>query len=264
VADRVDTAYLSELYGLAGRVALVTGARQGIGRELALAFARAGAAVAVTSRRPDELEGTAGELAALAAEHCELGLDVRSETGVADTVTAVTRQFGRLDVVVNNAGLSVRKPALEHSLEEWDAVIETNLRGTFLVSRESAKAMTNGGRIINLSSTFARAAHLDRAAYAASKAGVEQLTRVLALEWAERGITVNAIAPTTIETESRRDIFASEAARQERIRAIPLGRLGMSEDLVGVALMLAGPAGAFVTGQTILVDGGFTLGSAGR
>jgi NAD(P)-dependent dehydrogenase (short-subunit alcohol dehydrogenase family) len=264
VADRVDTAYLSELYGLAGQVALVTGARQGIGRELALAFGRAGAAVAVTSRRPDQLDAVAGELAALGAEHCELGLDIRSEAEVVETVAAVRKRFGRLDVVVNNAGLSVRKPALEHTLDEWDAVLETNLRGTFLVSRESARAMTDGGRIVNLSSTFARAAHLDRAAYAASKAGIEQLTRVLALEWAERGITVNAIAPTTTETETRREVLASEEARQERIRAIPLGRLGTTEDVVGVALMLAGPAGRFVTGQTILVDGGFTLGGAGR
>jgi NAD(P)-dependent dehydrogenase (short-subunit alcohol dehydrogenase family) len=259
----VDRAYLEGLFGLAGRAVLVTGARQGIGRTLALAYARAGASVAVTSRDPGSLAGVAGELAALGAEHCELGLDVRSEDEVVAAVDAAYSRLGGLDVVVNNAGVAARKPALEHSAVDWDTVVGTNLRGTFLVSREAARLMSGGGRIINLSSTFATVPHPDRAAYAASKAGIDQLTRVLALEWAPRGITVNAIAPTTIETETRRGVLGPEA-REARIRSIPLGRLGLPEDLVGTALMLASDAGRFVTGVTILVDGGYSLGSAER
>jgi NAD(P)-dependent dehydrogenase (short-subunit alcohol dehydrogenase family) len=240
----------------------VTGARQGIGRELALTLGRAGASVAVTSRERQRLDGIAAELEQLGAPHLEVALDVISEAEVSAAVDAVVARFGRLDVVVNNAGLSIRKDALELQAPEWDAMLDTNLRGPFLVCRESARAMTDGGRIINISSTFARTAVAQRAAYAAAKAGLEQLTRVLAVEWAPRGITVNAIALTTVETESRRDLFPTEEARQSRIRAIPLGRLGVAEDASGALLLLAGAAGRFVTGQTIVVDGGFTLSSA--
>jgi NAD(P)-dependent dehydrogenase (short-subunit alcohol dehydrogenase family) len=240
----------------------VTGARQGIGRELALALARAGASVAVTSRDRDGLGGIAAELEHLDAPHLELALDVTSETEVSAAVDAVVAQFGRLDIVVNNAGLSIRKDALELGLSEWDAIVDTNLRGPFLVSREGARAMTDGGRIINISSTFARAAVAQRAAYSAAKAGLEQLTRVLALEWAPRKITVNALALTTVETESRRDLFPTEEARQERIRAIPLARLGIADDAAGALLLLAGEAGRFITGHTLVVDGGFTLSTA--
>jgi NAD(P)-dependent dehydrogenase (short-subunit alcohol dehydrogenase family) len=239
----------------------VTGARQGIGRELALALGRAGATVAVTSRDRDGLGGVAAELDQLGVPHLELALDVTSETEVSAAIDAVVAQFDRLDIVVNNAGLSVRKDALDLELSEWDAILDTNLRGPFLVAREGARVMKDGGRIINISSTFARSAVAQRAAYSAAKAGLEQLTRVLALEWAPRGITVNALALTTVETESRRDLFPTEEARQARIRAIPLGRLGVADDAAGAILLLAGEAGRFITGHTLMVDGGFTLSS---
>lgn len=259
----IDLGYLADLFGLSGRVALVTGARQGIGRELALALARAGASIAVTSRQPGQLESLGHELGCLDAPHLELELDVTSDISVRATVDAVLTQFGQLDIVVNNAGVSIRKDAFDLEVDDWDAVLETNLRGPFLVSREGARVMSQGGRIINLSSTFARSAYPKRAAYAASKAGLEQLTRVLAVEWASRGITVNGIALTTVETESRRALFATEEERTARVAEIPLGRLGDTEDAVGALLLLAGDAGRFITGHTILVDGGFTLGSRG-
>jgi NAD(P)-dependent dehydrogenase (short-subunit alcohol dehydrogenase family) len=256
-----DADFLVDLYGLPGRVALVTGARQGIGRALALALARAGCAVAVTSRRSSDLAQLAGELADLDRPHLEIELDVRSPESVRVAVEAVVDHFGQIDIVVNNAGLSIRTSAIELALDDWDAMLETNLRGAFLVAREASRRMDAGGRIVNISSVFARWAHPQRAAYAATKAGLEQLTRVLALEWAHRGITVNGIALTTVETETRRDLFATADERAERIRAIPLGRLGVVDDAIGALLLLTGDAGRFITGHTIVADGGFTLGS---
>jgi 2-deoxy-D-gluconate 3-dehydrogenase len=254
---------LVRLFGLEGRVALVTGARQGIGRALAVGLARAGAHVIATSREADGLGDVAGELDALGAEHLELGLDVADVSSIKESVARATDRWGRLDVVINNAGVPLRKAAIEISPQEWDQVLDVNLRGVFFMCQEAAGRMDAGGSIVNLSSTFAKVAVAERAAYAAAKAALEQLTRVLALEWAPRGITVNAIAPTTIVTESRRELFADEAVRQARIRDIPLGRLGEPDDLLGTVLLLAGAAGRFITGTTIAVDGGYTLGQRG-
>ncbi|HVW18878.1 MAG TPA: SDR family oxidoreductase [Solirubrobacteraceae bacterium] len=257
----MDRDRLVSLFGLEGRVALVTGARQGIGRALALGLARAGAHVATTARDAASLSDLARELDELGSEHAELGLELRDPASIDAAVAAVVERWGRLDVLVNNAGVPLRKDALETTVEEWDEVLETNLRGAFLMSRAAAHAMAgSGGRIVNVSSTFARAPVASRSAYAASKAALEQLTRVLALEWASLGITVNAVAPTTIVTESRRDLFADPAARDARVREIPLGRLGDAEDLVGAVLLLAGDAGRFMTGTTIAVDGGYSVG----
>lgn len=256
-----DLGYLGELFGLRGRSALVTGARHGIGRAVALALARAGASVAVTSRRREALESIATELDLLRVAHVELELELTSEDAIRSAVEGAATALGGLDIVVNNAALSVRKPALELTSGEWDAVLATNLRAPFLLSREAARMMgERGGRIVNVSSTFARAAVAARSAYAASKAGLEQLTRALAVEWAPLGVTVNAVALTTTLTETRRALLPTEEARARRIRQIPLGRLGESDDAVGAVLLLAGPAGGFITGHTILVDGGYTLG----
>jgi NAD(P)-dependent dehydrogenase (short-subunit alcohol dehydrogenase family) len=255
-----DRDEFDRLFGLDGQVALVTGARQGIGRALTLGLARAGARVVVTSRDAAGLVDLAGELSVLGAEHYELGLDVARPESIEEAVTLAADHWGRLDVLVNNAGVALRAPALEITAGEWDHVAEVNLRGVFLLCQAAARRMETGGSIVNLSSTFARVAVEDRSVYAATKAAVEQLTRVLALEWAPRGITVNAIAPTTIVTESRRDVFADDAVRQARIREIPVGRLGEPEDLVGAVVLLAGQAGRFITGTTIAVDGGYTLG----
>jgi NAD(P)-dependent dehydrogenase (short-subunit alcohol dehydrogenase family) len=259
-SDTVDGALLRRLFGLPGKVALVTGARQGLGRELALALAHAGASVAVTSRRPGELAEIARELGEIGVDHLELELEAGDAEHAERAVAAVRARFGRLDIVVNNAGRSIRKPALEHTLDDWDSVFEANLRGVFLLCRAAAPAMADGGRIVNISSTFAQAAYPNRVAYAASKAGLEQLTRALAVEWAGRGITVNAISLTTIETESRRDLFATPEARARRIAKIPLGRLGLTSDAIAPLLLLVGEGGAFITGHTLAVDGGFTLG----
>jgi NAD(P)-dependent dehydrogenase (short-subunit alcohol dehydrogenase family) len=252
-------AYLGELFAVTGQVALVTGARQGIGAGIATALSRAGAHVVVTSRDRGALEEVSTELERT-GEHLELELDVADAAQIQQAVTAARAKWGRLDIVVNNAGLSIRKDALELTPDDWDSVMATNLRGAFFVSQASAQAMDGGGSILNLSSTFARAAVGQRSAYAASKAGLEQLTRVLAVEWASRGIRVNAIAPTSVLTESRRDLFPTEDAKARRIAQIPLGRLGTVDDVIGSVLLLTSPAGRFITGETIVVDGGYTLG----
>lgn len=242
---------LERRFGLDGRVALVTGGRQGIGEAIALALAEAGATVAVTSR---DARVDAGALA--------LQLDVGDEEQVDAAIATTVAELGGLDVVVNNAAITAHVPALDLSVADWDAVMRTNLRGAFLVARAAARVMKDrgGGRIVNLSSPFARVGLADRVAYSVSKAGLEQLTRSLAVEWAPYGITVNAVAPTTVLTASRQAIFADEAALQRRVAQIPLGRVARTDDVVGAVLFLCADAGAFVTGESILVDGGYTIG----
>lgn len=237
--------YLAQLFGLDGRVALVTGARHGIGEAVANALSRAGARVIVTGRSQDRLPTIGDE---------QLALDVTDPWQVEATIS----RCGRLDIVVNNAAVPATGPTDALSVAEWDRVMATNLRGPFLISRSAAATMERGGRIINVSSTYARLAAPNRAAYAAAKAGLEHLTRVLALEWAPRGITVNAVAPGATPTESRAPVLGTEEARRSRAAEIPLGRLGEVDDVVGAVLLLASDAGAFITGQTIVVDGGLT------
>lgn len=255
-----DLDYLGELFGLDGKVALVTGARQGIGHAIALALARAGARVAVTGRELASLQGAGQELGALGGEHLELALELGDTDQIERVVAAVADRWGRLDVLVNNAGVSIRRPAADYEAHEWDRVLSTNLRAAFLLAKAAAAHMRQGGRIVSLSSTFAHAAVPERAPYAASKAALEQLTRVLAVEWAPRGITVNCIAPGATLTETRRALLCDPQTASRRIEQIPLGRLGLPGDVVGAVLMLAGQAGQFITGQTLLVDGGYTLG----
>jgi NAD(P)-dependent dehydrogenase (short-subunit alcohol dehydrogenase family) len=253
-------AYPAALFRLDGKCAFVTGARQGIGRAIAVTLARAGADVAVTSRAAQELDAAVEEVRAHGRRAVALELDVTRAADVDAVVARAADELGGLDIVVNNAGVTARAPAVELADDDWNAVVATNLTGTFFVSRTAARVMQDeGGRIINLSSTFARVAAPNRAAYAASKAGVEQLTRVLAREWAP-SITVNAIAPTTIVTETRADMFGDPSVREARTAEIPMGRLATADDLAGAVLLLAGPAGAFITGHTLVVDGGFSLG----
>jgi 2-deoxy-D-gluconate 3-dehydrogenase len=257
----MDTGYLAEQFGLEGRNALVTGAKTGIGAAIAVALARCGANVAVTSRDVAGLAEVTERIRAAGSRALAISLEVRDLDQVDDAVETAVAELGGLDILVNNAGVSTRIAALDYAAEDWDAVLETNLRGSFFMARAAARHMLprRSGRIINLSSTYGRVARAKRAAYVASKGGVEQLTRALALEWAPDGVTVNAIAPAAVPTPTRRDVLEDPAEAARRVAEIPLGRLCLPADVVGAAIFLASPSASFITGHTILVDGGYTL-----
>ena len=249
---------------LEGRVALVTGSARGIGKALAIGLAQAGAAVAV-SDIPDRLDGAKTVQHQIEDMGCQSGtydLDVLDLTGIRAAIEKVVNDFGRLDVLVNNAGIRVPKPALEVTEDDWDAVVDTNLKGVFFCAQAAARPMIEqgGGRIINVSSQMALIASKNRAAYCASKAGVANLTRALALEWIEYGITVNAIGPgpTTTPGMVAADPRNSVEVEQDLAVRMPLGRRMEPEELVGAAIYLASPSAGATTGHLLIVDGGWT------
>ena len=249
---------------LEGKVALVTGSARGIGSALAIGLAQAGAAVAV-SDMPDRLEGAKAvqeKIEGLGCQSATYGLDVLDLGGIRAAMEGVVNDFGRLDVLVNNAGIRRRKPALEVTEEDWDAVVDTNLKGVFFCAQAAARPMIDqgGGRIINIASQMALVAREDRAAYCASKAGVANLTRVLALEWIKYGITVNAIGPgpTTTPGMLAADSRSPLEVEQDLAANMPLGRRMEPEELVGAAIYLASPSASATTGHLLIVDGGWT------
>jgi 2-deoxy-D-gluconate 3-dehydrogenase len=248
------------MFSLTDQVALVTGAGNGIGRAIAVAFARAGAAVAVAGRNPQTLAEVAGRIEAAGRRSLTCVVDMRDIPQVRGMVRRVVETFGHLDVLVNNAGLTNRAPSLEVTEEAWDAVMGTNLRGLFFCCQEAARHMIprRRGKIINVASIFGLKGRPERAPYSASKAAAMQLTRTLAVEWAPHNVHVNAIAPGATRTPTREELFGDPAYLQRLVAQYPLGRIADPEDMVGTALFLASPASDFLTGQTIVVDGGHT------
>jgi NAD(P)-dependent dehydrogenase (short-subunit alcohol dehydrogenase family) len=245
-------------FDLTGEVALVTGASSGIGRHLALLLAAAGAKVALAARRIDRLAETAREIEAAGGESLPITCDVTRSDNVAAAVATAETELGPLTILVNNAGVVVSKPLFEHTEGDWDYVIDTNLKGAWLVAREFAHhlvGLKRPGRIINISSVLGLRTIGRVPAYCAAKAGLTHLTHVLAMELARYGILVNALAPGYVETDFNRAFFQSEAGKA-LISRIPLKRLGQTEDLDGAMLLLASPAGAYLTGAVIAVDGG--------
>jgi 3-oxoacyl-[acyl-carrier protein] reductase len=245
---------------LAGRTALVTGASRGIGQAIAIELARAGAAVALTYHsHPAGGEETAKRIAERGGRALALACDVADAAAVDALVARVVGELGGLDVAVNNAGIARDQLILRMKPDEFDAVIATNLRGTWNVCRAVARPMlkARGGRIINVSSVVARMGNPGQTNYAASKGGVEALTRSLARELGSRGITVNAIAPGFIDTEMTAEL--PDARKQALLGQIPLGRLGTVEDVAQAVRFLASGAAAYVTGQVIHVNGGLDM-----
>lgn len=248
--------------GAERRTAFVTGASRGLGAAIAVALAREGFDLAISATRLEHLAETTAALASAGARAVPLALDLASPAAIERAFAAAVAAFGRVDLLVNNAGVTLRRPALEVTPEEWDAVMHVNLRGTFLMSRELARHLIGARRpvaIVNIASTHGVVGYPQRVAYGVAKAGIIHLTRMLAVEWAEHGIRVNAVAPGTVETPSRASFFASDpAARAALLARVPLGRFGTPEEVAQAVCYLARSEAAYITGQTLLLDGGLT------
>jgi NAD(P)-dependent dehydrogenase (short-subunit alcohol dehydrogenase family) len=245
-------------FDLQGQAALVTGASSGIGRHLAELLAAAGAKVALAARRADRLAEAARAIEAAGGRCLPIALDVTRSDNVAAAVAVAETGLGPLTILVNNAGVTVAKPVLQHTEEEWDYVVDTNLKGAWLMAREFAQHLVDRerpGRIINIASVLGVRTIAWVPSYSAAKAGLIHLTHVLAMELARYGILVNAIAPGYVETDFNRDFLRSEAGKKLEAR-IPLRRVGRPDDLDGAMLLLASPAGAYINGAVIAVDGG--------
>jgi NAD(P)-dependent dehydrogenase (short-subunit alcohol dehydrogenase family) len=246
-------------FDLSGKAALVTGASSGLGAHFARCLGAAGASIVLAARRADRLQSLQAELANDGIVATAIELDVQSSESVAAALDAA----GPLDIVVNNAGISIVKPALEMPEKDWDAVVDTNLRGAWLVAQGAAKrwvAETRPGSIVNIASILGLRTIGQVAPYNASKAGLIHLTRALAMEWARHRIRVNAICPGYIETEMN-SAFWKTPGGQKLIERIPQRRIGKPEELDGALLLLASEAGSFMTGSVVTVDGGHTVSS---
>jgi NAD(P)-dependent dehydrogenase (short-subunit alcohol dehydrogenase family) len=248
---------------LSSKVALITGGTRGIGRGIADTLARAGASVVVASRHLAECESTAEQLR---QEHHVPALGVRVDVSQPEEIRAMVRHvvhhFSRLDVMVSNAGIAARSEAFDITPEVWNTVLNTNLRGNFFCAQEAAKVMKehNGGSIIHIGSVHSMTAMRLYAHYGASKAGLAQMARALALEWGEHQIRVNCVAPGSVPTDINREVLAVPENRQRNINKTALKRLGTPYDIAGAVVFLASDLAAYITGQTIYVDGGWTLG----
>ena len=254
---------LRKLFDLSGRAALVTGASRGIGRHCAFTLAEAGAAVAVAARDVERCRDAAREIEGAGARAVAVELDVTEPESVRAAVARAERELGRLDILVNNAGIVVTKPLLEQSESDWDRVVDTNLKGAWLMAQEAARAMVargTGGVIINVASLLALRVAAQVSGYAAAKAGLVHLTRAMALELADHGIRVNAVAPGYVETDMNREFLATPAG-QRMVKRIPQRRIGQPSDLDGVIVLLASDASAYMTGSIIAVDGGHSISS---
>jgi len=243
------------------RTVFVTGASQGIGAEVAVAFARDGFDVAVSSTRPEKLVPIAGRIQAAGARVVTVQLDVRAPESVEQAMSEVVAGLGRIDVLINNAGVALKKAALDITPEEWDTVIGTDLTGTFFVTQQMGRhlvASRRPGCIISIASTHGLVALEDRLAYGVAKAGVMHMTRMLAYEWAEHGIRVNAIAPGRVNTASREISLSQAGFREKMLGRVPMKRFAESSEVAAAARYLASPAAEYITGQTLVLDGGLT------
>lgn len=248
-------------FSLDGKIAFVTGGGRGLGRAGALGLARAGAHVALVSRTRSQLEETAAMVERLGRKALVATADIRNGQQIEAAVRATVEAFGRIDILFNNAGTNVRKPVVEMTDEDWHTIMETNVKGIFMVARAVARQMITrkSGRIINMSSMSAVSPERDKVVYASSKAAVSQFTKGLALELAPHGIAVNAIAPGYMMTPLVKGYLEADAERHERIlQRIALGRIGQPEDIVGALVFLASDAARYITGTTIAIDGGWT------
>ena len=260
--NSIEEVQKMEIFDLTGKVAIVTGGNQGIGLAISRGLARAGAAVIIANRRAEEGAKAAESLKKEGLNAASIPTNVSDESSIAAMVSRVMTNHGKIDILVNNAGVIVRKPAEDFTREDWDHIMNTNLRGVFfccqLVGREMIKQKK--GKIINISSDASLRAMAERSVYATSKAAVSHLTRCLAVEWAKYNINVNAIGPGPTITPLNKKYYAENPDKlQETIQSIPMGRTGDTSDYMGAAVFLASEASNFMTGQTLLIEGGSTL-----
>ena len=249
----------SQLFSLEGKVAVVTGGTSGIGRALSLGLADAGAEVIATARRKEQVDDTANEIEARGRKTLRMASDVGDRGTLETLLAAVLERFNKVDILVNCAGMIKRTPTLDLPEAEWTNILNTNLTGTLRACQVFGRHMLERGygRIINIASLNSFVALSEVAAYAASKAGVASLTRSLAVEWSKKGVTVNAVAPGVFRTDLNAQLLDSTPRGQELLMRTPMGRFGKTEELVGAVVYLASDSASFVTGQILVVDGGF-------
>ena len=251
------------LFDLTGRTALVTGASRGLGLQMAGALARAGADLVITARKVEDLTASRAALEAHGHRVTPLSLDLRSESSIRDCAAAAIEAAGAIDILLNNAGCNIRKPAVEVTWDDWNTILDTNLRGTIFMAQSMARHMIprKQGRIINIGSVTSVFGYAGLTPYSASRGGVKQMTMSLADDLGPHGITVNCLAPGWFRTAQNDVMYRDEEWVAYLTERIPLKRPGKAEDLDGAVVFLASDASAYVTGQTLLVDGGITTGS---
>ena len=253
----------SGLFDLTGRVAIVTGTSRGLGQHMARALAKAGADLVLTSRDRNRLTPFEAEIKALGRRAVCLELDVRHQESIKKMAANAEAAFGNIDILVNNAGCNVRKPALEVTWEDWNLILDTNLRGSFFISQAVARGMIarRYGRIINIGSVTSVAGYAGLGPYGASRGGIKQLTMSLADDWGKYGVTVNCLAPGWFRTDQNRVLYEDKEWVEYLCDRIPLKRPGRPEDLDAAVVFLAAESSRYVTGQTLLVDGGISTGA---
>ena len=245
-------------FDLTGKVAIVTGGGRGIGRAVSLGLAQSGASVVVASRTPKEVEGVAEEIKKMGGKALAIVTDLTVNDQLENLVNATVKEFGRIDILVNNAARSFLRSLLDLREDGWDKVFNTNVKAVWLLSRLVARRMIEqkGGRIINITTVGAEKAELGMGAYGCSKAALKMLTRCMAREWAQFGIQVNAVGPGLTKTDFSKPIWSNPEVAKHVSAAIPMGRLAEPEEMVGSVLFLASDAAQFITGHSIYVDGG--------
>lgn len=250
---------MEDLFSLKGKVALVTGAAQGIGKAVALGFAQYGADIAAVDLNGERLQALKSEIDAMHRRCLVLQVDLADVGQIETMAQRIQKEMGRIDILANIAGVNVHKPAEEMTEKDWDFVQDINLKSLFFCCQAVGKVMLQqgSGRIINMASAFGEVGFGGRTAYASSKAGVSNLTKTLALEWTAKGVHVNALAPGPVWTEARHELFSNPEFYAHLIKKVPINRTAKPAEMVGPAIFLASEASSYVTGETLLVDGGF-------